>query len=207
MLTVGDIFKKEREQKGLTLIDIEKKIKVRKKFLEAIEKNKWSVFSSKIYIEGIIKNYSKALSLNPDKTLAFFRRDYEKTEEVKFKKRIASQYLTPQTKKIALVFLVIIFLFFFGYFLIQLKLFLSPPKITIISPKTTVFKREDRITIIGKTEKETTITIFGERVYQNKEGIFDYQFPLKPGKNILIIEAIGANGKKTTLTKEFFREQ
>jgi hypothetical protein len=34
--------------------------------------------------------------------LAFFRRDYEKKEDVSFKTRIASKYLTPETKKYAI---------------------------------------------------------------------------------------------------------
>ena len=76
-----------------------------------------------------------------------------------------------------------------------------------MEPKQAVFKRTEKIKIVGKTEKEAAVTIFGERVYQSKEGIFEYDYPLKEGKNILIIEIIGANGKKTTLRKEFTREQ
>ncbi|MBL0077105.1 MAG: helix-turn-helix domain-containing protein [Rhodocyclaceae bacterium] len=38
MLTVGEILKTAREKKGLTVQDVEKKIRVRSKFLSAIEK-------------------------------------------------------------------------------------------------------------------------------------------------------------------------
>ena len=81
MLSVGEILKKQRKKKGLTLLEVEKKIKVRLKFLKAIEDNNWS-FSSKVYISGIIKNYAQFLDLDKDKVLAFFRRDYEKNDEM-----------------------------------------------------------------------------------------------------------------------------
>jgi hypothetical protein len=82
---------------------------------------------------------------------------------------------------------------------------LTPPKVVILSPKTDVFYNENLIKIIGKTEKETTITIFGEKIYPNEEGIFEYTFPLKKGKNELVIELEGANGRKTIFKKFFYK--
>lgn len=203
MLSVGEIFKKTREGKGLTLKQIEQEIKIRERFLQAIEEDNWQIFSSKIYIEGIIKNYSHLLKLDSKKMKAFFRREYERNEEVKFKRKVASHYLTPETRKLISFGLSLIFVFFIVYFAYQLKLYLSPPKITLLQPKTAIVKRVDRVKIIGKTEKEATVNIFGERIYQDKDGVFEYNFPLKPGKNELTIEVIGANGKKSSLKKEF----
>jgi cytoskeletal protein RodZ len=206
MISVGEIFKQSREKKGLTIQDVEKEIRVRSIFLKAVEENDWSVFSSKIYIDGIITSYAKLLGLDSKKILAFFRREYEKTEEVKFKERIANRYLTPETKKAAIFGLSLIFIVFFSYFIYQLKIYFSPPKLIIVQPTTTVFKHEDRVKIVGETEKEATVNILGERVYQNSEGIFEFNLPLKLGKNELVIEAIGANGRKSILKKSFVRE-
>ena len=50
------------------------------------------------------------------------------------------------------------------------------------------------------------ITIAGERIYQNKEGIFVYDYSLNEGENKLIINLIGANGKKTIVEKTFFKK-
>lgn len=206
MLSVGEILKKTREEQGLTLKQIEKEIKIREKFLKAIEENDWLNFSSKIYIEGIIRNYSNLLGLDEKKMQAFFRREYERKEEIKFKRKVASKYLTPETKKIISFGLTLVFVFFISYFAYQLKLYLSPPKITILQPRETLFKRIDRIKILGKTEREATVTIFGERIYQNKDGVFEFKLPLKKGKNELVIEVVGANGKKSVLKKVYVRE-
>ncbi|KKQ02107.1 MAG: hypothetical protein US11_C0001G0066 [Candidatus Roizmanbacteria bacterium GW2011_GWA2_36_23] len=205
MLTVGELLRTSREKKGFTLFQVEKHTKIRAKFLQALEENKWQYFSSRIYIEGKIKNYAEFLGLESNKMLAFFRRDYEKKDDVRFKRKVASSYLTPETKKYFIISLIVIFLIFFGYFGYQLKLYLSPPGLTIISPLKAEVFREEKIKIAAKTEKDASITIFGERIFPNKEGIFEYYFPLEPGKNELIIELVGANGKKAVIKKTFIR--
>lgn len=207
MLSVGEILKKERERLGISLNKVEKEIRIRQKFLQAVEENNWSSFTSKVYIAGIIKNYSQFLGLDPQKTLAFFRRDYERKETMRFRRRLSIRYLTPETKKLVFAGLIIAFLLFFGYFGYQLKQYFSPPKLTILSPKIETFNKEDRVKIIGKTEKDAAVSIFGERIYQNKEGVFEYDFPLKKGANQLLIEVIGANGKKTVWKKIFLRKE
>lgn len=204
MLTVGEILRSEREKKGLVIKDIEKKIRVREKLLKSIENNNWEFFSSKVYIEGVIKNYSKVLKLNPEKMVAFFRREYEKNEELGFRGKLSRKYLTPETKKYLYILVAFVFLLFTFYFGVQLKLFLSSPKVEIISPKVQTFKREGQVEIIGKTQKEAVVMIFGSRVYQDKEGVFTYKFPLKPGRNELVMEVVGANGKKTVFKREYF---
>jgi len=144
--------------------------------------------------------------LNYKKVLPFFYRDYDGEEVVSFKKRISDKYFTPQLKKIFRTLIFVLIFIFFGYFIYQLKIFLTPPKIILLSPKTDTFYNENLIKIIGKTEKETSINIFGERVYPNQDGVFEYSFPLKKGQNELVIELIGANGKKTVFKKIFYKK-
>jgi cytoskeletal protein RodZ len=203
MVSVGELLSKERQKKGLTLKQIEKDIRVRENFLKAIEENNWSLFSSKIYITGIIKNYAKYLGLDPEKMIIFFRRDYEKKDDVKFKKRESTQYLHPQTKRLVYVGLFLVFFVFFLYFVYQLSLFFSPPKVMLLSPSTSHFKSVSQVKIVGRTDKDASITIFGEKVYPDTNGIFEYEFPLKEKNNKLVIEVVGANGKKTVIEKNF----
>ena len=206
MLSVGEILKKQRERLKIELKEVEKSIKVRQRFLTAVEKSNWQVFSSKVYISGVIKNYSLFLNLDPNSTLAIFRRDYERQEAVKFKRRLSVNYFAPETKRIFKTILILIFILFIGYFGFQLNLYFSPPKITILSPKTEVILKNDRVKILAKTEKDAAVTVLGERIYQNSDGLFEFEFPLKIGKNEIIIEVVGANGKKAVFKKKFFRE-
>ena len=205
MLTAGEILKRERVKKNLSLTEISKQTKIKEKYLLALEDNNWNLFESPVYIEGLIKTYARFLGLNYKKVLPFFYRDYEGEEKITFRRRVSEKYFTPTIKKFFTMLSFFIFFVFFIYFGYQLKIFLTPPKVVILSPKTDVFYNENLIKIIGKTEKETTITIFGEKIYPNEEGIFEYDFPLKKGKNELVIELEGANGRKTIFKKNFYK--
>lgn len=207
MLSVGKLLKDARERKKLSLRDIEKRIKVREQFIRALEEDKWNTFTSRIYVTGILKNYARFLELDERKVLAFFRREYERIEDVKFKEKVSSSYLSSDSKKTIIVGFVMAIMLLIGYFSYQLFQFLRPPVVQIISPQTSMFKREKTINIIGKTDKEAVITIMGERVYQNKEGVFEYIMPLKQKINPLSIEVIGANGKKTIFERIFTKTQ
>jgi cytoskeletal protein RodZ len=207
MLTVGKILKSERKKKNLPLKEIEKKIRVRKKYLIALESDDWTPFTSKVYISGIIRNYSKFLELDPEKMQAFFRREYARHEDVSFKKRLSVKYLTPQTRKIIFYFIILMIAGLTYYFGFQVTRYLSPPKVEILSPIEKTFKRQDRVQITGQTEKEAVVMIFGERIYQNENGVFTYDLPLELGKNELVIYVEGANGKKSTISETYILEE
>ena len=206
MLTVGDLLKKEREKQGYTLRDIERTTKIRSKYLSAVEANNWNIFPSKTYTTGIISTYAKHLKVDPAKAMAYFRRDYEKKEEIGFRHRIPSLHLLPETQKIIAVVISLICLFFLSYFGYQFYIFLSPPDVTIIAPEKRVFRNVDRIRIVGKTEDDAVVTIFDEKIFPNNEGRFSYELPLKKGKNPITITVVGANGKTTVVREEYILE-
>jgi len=206
MLTAGEILKSQRIKKNLSFSDISKQLKVKDKYLSALENNDWNFFESRVYIEGLIKIYSRFLGLNYKKVLPFFYRDYEDKGIINFRKRVSDKYFTPKVKKIFQTLIFVLIFIFLSYFIYQLKIFFTPPKITLISPKTDTFYNENLIKIVAKTEKETSINIFGEKLYPNPDGVFEYNFPLKKGQNELVIELIGANGKKTVFKKTFYKK-
>ena len=206
MTTVGQILKKQRENKGLTLFDIEKQIKIREKYLRAVENDNWGFFTSKIYIVGILKNYSRLLGLDSKKVLAFFRRDYDRHDEIKFKERISLSNLTSESRRVFKIIIIMSFLAIFLYFGYQLKLFFLPPKIIILSPSKVNFTTENKINITAKTEKDTMVLINGNREYTNKNGEIEYDLFLKEGTNKIVIELTGANGKKTVVEKTFTKK-
>ena len=206
MLTVGQILKNARLKRNLTLQEVEKNIKIREKYIKALEENRWEIFPSRVYIIGVIKTYTSFLNLDTNKILAFFRRDYEKKEEINFKKKISSFYLIPDSKRIFYGAILLIFFVLFFYFAWQFQKLISPPKITFLSPQKRYFLTEKKILIKAKVEKETIVNIFGERVYPNNEGVIEYELPLKKGENLLLIELIGANGKKAVVKEIFYKK-
>lgn len=206
LYTVGDLLNRARKEKKLTMEQVEKLTRVRVKYLEAIEQNKWSIFPSKVYINGIIRTYSTFLGVDPQKAIAYFRRDYEKRDDVKFRKRLPSLNFLPETKKIVIGIIIVIVLFFSAYFGYQLTLYFAPPQITIVSPEKNIFRNVEKIRVVGETEKDATVTILGDNYFPNEDGRFVYELPIKKGKNSITIEVIGANGRKSSITREYILE-
>lgn len=206
MITVGKLLKDIREKKNITLKEAEKDTRVRERYLSAIERENWSVFTSRVYITGVIRTYASYLGIDPEKAMAYFRRDYEKKEDVTFKKKLPSLQLLPETKKLLFIILGVVFVLFAAYFGYQFDRYLSPPGIEIISPKENVFRNVQKITVIGKTEPESIVAIYNEELFPDEQGLFRYEYPLNKGLNTLHIEVTGPNGKKSVHVKEYFLE-
>lgn len=206
MLTTGKLLQKERERKGLTLEDVERATRIRKKSLIDIEAGNFKKFASKTYVLGVIHSYGDFLDLNVDKLTAFFRREYERSDESQFKQRVPKEKLTSNRKRVFSLIIALVVIFFGVYFTYQLKIYLTPPHVTILSPKKTTYKNEQKIELVGRTEKEATVMVNGDRVYTDANNIFRTFVPLAQKENVVLIEVTGANGRKTTLTKIFYKK-
>ena len=206
MLSVGELLHRERIKKNISLPQAQKGTRLRGRYLKAIEENDWGIFSSRVYITGAIRSYASFLNIDPEKAIAYFRRDYVKTERITFRKRLPRLQFLPETKKILIVIFSSIFIVFLIYFSYQVYIFISPPEVLITSPSKRIFRNVDRITIIGQTEKEATITIFEKEVFPDQSGIFRYEFPLIKGTNKITIDVEGANGKHTEVNESFILE-
>ena len=175
MLSVGKLLSKRRIEKGITLKQAEKQIRVRGRYLTAIEEEDWGVFTSRVYIAGAIRSYASYLGEDPEKALAYFRRDYEKKEQTTFKKRLPRLGFLPDTQKLLIGAVSVIFFFFVFYFGYQIHLYLSPPEIRIIAPDKRTFRNVEKIKIVAQTQAESVVTIFGEELLQQIQPAFAQQ--------------------------------
>ncbi len=69
---LGDLLKTSREQRGLTLDEASKNVRIRKHLLEALEENKFDEFPSPVVTRGLIRNYAKFLDLDPIEALTLY---------------------------------------------------------------------------------------------------------------------------------------
>ena len=81
MLTAGEILKAKRLEKGLTYQDVEKKIRIRQKYLKALEEDSLDMLQGKTYVRGFVKNYSEFLGLPTEELLAILRRQYDEKQK------------------------------------------------------------------------------------------------------------------------------
>ncbi len=64
MLGIGEELKNKREEKGLSIYDVENQTKIKASFIEAIENENFDKIPGRVYVKGFIKNYAKFLDLD-----------------------------------------------------------------------------------------------------------------------------------------------
>lgn len=73
MSNVGDILREKREQRGLSLKDVEAALSIRVKYLEALELGDYSIIPGEVYAKGFLRNYAKYLGLDADEMMQFYK--------------------------------------------------------------------------------------------------------------------------------------
>lgn len=75
MSELGALLRKARNERDLSLDDIQELTKIRKRYLEAIESGDYSVLPGTFYVRGFVKNYSEAVGLDPDEVLRLYQHE------------------------------------------------------------------------------------------------------------------------------------
>lgn len=206
MRTVGEILKKARIDKKLAFEDIEKQLRIRKKFLVALEENDWDRLPSLPYIKGFLKNYSSFLGLNANEMLAIFRRQFSPTQKGSLLPEGITKPLnepllrfTPQTIILAILFSFIALLF--TYLFIQYQAFTGPPNLTISKPQEGEIVASEEVQITGKTDPDAVVSINNQKIAVSVNGEFSLKLILGPDTNTIVIEATSKYGKKKTVKR------
>lgn len=196
------MLKEARLAKGIALEEVEKQTKIRLKFLEAIERDEYTILPSPIYAKGFVKNYSQFLGLDVHMVMAFFRRQTDeikrssilphKSPELDYKKR----FITPN-RFISVVFIGLSLLFI-SYFVIQYRKLQLPPTLTITRPQAESILKEKKLDILGTTDPDATIMVNGLTVTVRSDGQFFTQISLDPGVNTITTVATSRFGKTQT---------
>lgn len=69
MKNIGDILKKAREEKGYSLVDMQRETKLQHKYLSALENNQLDSLPGDMYYDSFVKQYAQALGLDGDELL------------------------------------------------------------------------------------------------------------------------------------------
>jgi len=207
-ITVGECLKKKREEMGISIKQISEKLKIRISYIEDLEENNYNKLPPDVYVKGFVKSYSKYIGFDPEKMARLYGTEraignkIENKKNPKKKKKKKDLFISKYviiTPKILTVFFSLFFLLIIGYYLwYQISSFNSVPYLFISSPVEDMISETLEIEVAGQTEKEAVIKINGEEVFVDSEGYFSEIILLKPGNNILNIEAINRFNKSDT---------
>lgn len=198
MRTVSEILREERLRQGLSIVAVEKRTKIKRKFLEAIEEGDYKALPSESYAVGFVKNYAKYLELDDYKIGKTFRREYEEESQKVIpnfsdKKMSIFQRLLFTPKFILVLILVIIIA---GYLIFQYSAYFFPPKLIVESPVQNQRIQNNIVQIKGKTDPYATLKINGDETYINLDGSFEKTLYLFSGERDITIISENRHGKK-----------
>ena len=66
---IGHILREARENKGLTLEDVQAKIRINTRYLAALENGQYSALPTPVHARGFLRNYARFLGLDPQPLL------------------------------------------------------------------------------------------------------------------------------------------
>jgi len=116
-LTVGDILRRARLKKKLTIQDVENSIRVSAQHLTAIEENRLELLPGRIYALGFIKAYAELVELDSTKLLALLKR--QAGEKIAPKNvtpapsPVLEDFTLPTGKMFSIIFILFIVVFIF----------------------------------------------------------------------------------------------
>jgi len=192
MQTVGELLLAKRKAKNISLTKAARDLAIKKENLQAIENGQWEKLPEPPFAKGFVKNYAQYLGLDPDYTLALYRREYDEAKYPKKPSPLLHQrrFLSLITPNRVVTFsAIVIVLIFIGYLVIQYFSILSAPKLEVFTPADDSTTQVSAVRITGQTEKGAMLAIDGNFVAVDKDGNFSYEVKLEEGKNSIEIIA------------------
>ena len=202
MRKVSDWLREARERQHITLSTIERETKIKKEFLEAIEKGNFTKLPSESYALGFVKNYAKYLNLPMGTIVPLFRREYNERMHVpiipEFRRTQAkfnrSFIFTP--KGIAVVLTIVIVA---AYIFYQYSSLIFAPTLVVENPKNSQVIAGNVVEVVGKTDPYATVYIEGDEVYVDLSGSFRksvYEFSGDAKITVIAKNRFGKESKK-----------
>jgi cytoskeletal protein RodZ len=204
---VGTLLKKAREDRNIHLEKASEDLKIHQKFLEALEAQDFSVFSSQVHITGFLKNYSEYLGLDAKQVSAFYRRDFGNIHQTLSAVRplgVRLPWATPD--KIAGALVVVIFLSFFSYLIYQYSLFVKLPTLIVENPPSDAKVKSVQIVVSGRASPGSVLKINGQEINAGGSGSFSENISLKIGANTLIFTATNKAGRVVQVVRNIISE-
>ena len=75
--TIGETLRKARKERGVELSEVERATKIRAKFLEAMEEDRWGALPAPVYARGFLDIYARYLGLDQEALLEEYRQTVE----------------------------------------------------------------------------------------------------------------------------------
>jgi cytoskeletal protein RodZ len=202
MRTIGVILKEARVKKKLSIESLSVRTKIRREFLDAIEKEEWGRLPEFPVVLGFVKSIAGTLKFDTKAVAALLKRDYPpKALHVNPKPDVSKSFVWSP-KLTFLLGIVIVSLVVLGYLVFQYLGFISPPKLDIEFPTDDQVVTQTQVFVSGKTESSAVVKVNNQPVLVDDEGNFSTHIEVVPETKEVIIVAVSRSGKETTVSRK-----
>lgn len=206
MKRVGTYLREARLRKQYSLNHVEGMTRIKKGFIDAIERENWEVLPAFSVVSGFVKSIAKALEIDEKQASAFLRRDYPpKNISISPKPDISDKFFwTPKLTFFAGIFLVLVLIL--GYLAFQYVNFISPPKLEVTNPKEGQIVTRQFFTVNGKVSSGATVKVNNQLATIDDNGNFKSQIEVSNTLKEVVVTAISRSGKETTIHRTIIPE-
>lgn len=203
MKTIGTFLKEERTKKKLSLSQLEKETKIKKSFLDLIEKDEWTNLPEYPIVLGFIKTIAKSLEVSETTAVAILRRDYpfDKKKITLNPKPDIKMRLTVSPKIIIAFLSSLLLCAFLGYLAYQYFQYISPPKVSVSIPVEGQEVAVGIIDVSGKTDSDATLAVNNQRIIVSETGDFSGKIEIGENTHQMIFVARSRFGKQTVVVR------
>ncbi|PIR92206.1 hypothetical protein COU01_02870 [Candidatus Falkowbacteria bacterium CG10_big_fil_rev_8_21_14_0_10_44_15] len=193
--SVGEILQEHRRRKNISLEAAAAATKINVKYLRALENGDCQSLPSGVYARNFLREYCFWLGLNSQPMLEAFEGEINLTkvdaggQEIFSRQRPRWYYFLSLPKVARNTILVIVILGGLGYLGWRIQQIIAPPALAIMFPPESYLTAENKITLLGRTERETRLTVNGSEVLSDEAGNFSEEVNLTAGLNVITVKA------------------
>lgn len=201
---LGESLRLARERKGVDLFRVERDIKIRARYLAALEDGEYSELPGDVYARGFLRNYASYLGMDPDEVVDEWRAEAGQqpggppTLSAPRPLVVARHGFVLQNSHFAILGVILVVILVGVYFSFQVSRFLSYPTLAVTQPGSATFTAPTGTTsypMEGTATPGSTVQISWDGQDPKTEltddiGHWTYQAQLHPGSNQFDITAM-----------------
>jgi len=207
--SLGEQFKRSRENMDLSLDVISKTLKIPTKSLKAIEEEDYNSLPPVVYARGFVKLYAEYLGFDPIGSVELF------TQKYSGKNSASPPKLTPKTLRplnrshisfdsrfLAIAGGIFFLLLAAVYLFVEIRGFTKPPALEVTAPAKNLEILGNSLKVTGKTDPTAEVRINGEKTFVKSDGTFEEVLGVGMGINKISVVAISVGGRESNVIRE-----
>ncbi len=201
-MTLGERFRKIRSDRRISLSEVSRATKIRVKYLEAIEEGAYDRLPAEVYVKGFLRSYAGYLGVPEDAILKLYERERHICRNLGQTESARPNPLSPDRlpfslspRMLTVGVGIIVAIAFFAYLSLELRSFVSEPRLSISSPSDGETVDAAEILVSGRTDPRAKVRINDDDAVVDEDGAFSERVTLTAGLNVITVSSENRFGK------------